>query len=96
MKAWAFFLGGLLVWAAHFFGVYIIGSLFPGTELARWLVLAVTLLGLGFAGAILFFLVRRRGAQRDALERWLLVLSGSGYALAIVAITYQGLPALLS
>ena len=39
-----FLLAGLLVWAAHFFGVYIIGSLFPGTELARWLVLGITLL----------------------------------------------------
>lgn len=95
MKAWIFLLGGLIVWAAHFFAVYAIGSLFPGTELARWLVLAVTLLGVGFAGLVLLFLVRRRGARHDTLDRWLSVLSGSGYALAIVAITYQGLPALL-
>lgn len=96
MKAWVFLLGGLLVWAAHFFAVYIIGSLFPGTELARWLVLTVTLFGVGIAARILFFRLRSRGAEHDALDRWLLMLSASAYALVIVGIVYQGLPAVLA
>ena len=96
MKAWVFFLGGLLLWAAHFFAVYIIGSLFPGTELARWLVLAVTLLGVGIAASILLFVMRGRGPEHDALDRWLLALSVSAYALAVVGIVYQGLPAVLA
>lgn len=94
MKAWIFFLGGLIVWAAHFFEVYIIGSLFPGTELARWLVLALTLLGVGIASLLLLLISRRREAQRDTLDRWSSALAGSGYALAIIAIAYQGLPAI--
>lgn len=96
MKNWMFLLAGLLVWAAHFFGVYIIGSLFPGTELARWLVLGITLLSVCVVGLILLFLVRRTEAPPDALDGWLSVLSRSGCGLAIVAITYQGLPALLA
>jgi hypothetical protein len=89
-------LAGLLVWAAHFFGVYIIGSLFPGTQLARWLVLGVTLLGVGVVGLFLIRPVRRMEAPADTLDCWLRVLARSGCALAIVAITYQGLPAILA
>ena len=96
MKAWIFLLGGLLVWTAHFFGAYIIGSLFPGTELARSLVLALTLLCLGIAGLFVFLILRRKAAQNDTLDRWSSALAGSGHALAIVAIAYQGLPALLN
>lgn len=91
-----FLLAGLLVWAAHFFGVYIIGSLFPGTELARWLVLGVTSLSVGVVGLILVGLLRRIEAPPDTLDGWLSVLSRSGCALAIVAIAYQVLPALLA
>lgn len=96
MKAWTFLLSGLVVWAAHFFGLYVIGSLFPGDDLARWLVLALTFVCLGIAGGFVFFIVRRGGVQDDTLDRWSSSLAGAGHGLALVAIAYQGLPAILS
>lgn len=97
MKSWLFLLGGLLIWTVHFFGIYAIGSLLPGNELANWAVLAHTALSLGAAGWLLLLLVRRKRTQRhDDLDRWSSALAGWGYALAIVAVIFQGLPAIVS
>lgn len=97
MRSWLVLLGGLLVWTAHFFGVYIVASLFPGTALARWLTGLVTILALG----ALVVLARPRWSRagrsgEDQLARWLDGLTLLGLALALVAVLYQGLPALMN
>ena len=96
MRAWVLLLGGLLDWALHFFLVYGIASVFPGTTLARMLTIAATLLCLGVALFVLRSSSRGwRGADKDDLSRWMWGVSAGGAGLAAVAIVFQGLPALL-
>ena len=96
MRAWVLLLGGLLDWALHFFLVYGIASLLPGTALARMLTIAATLLCLGGAALLLRWSSRGwRGADQDDLSRWMWGVSAGGAGLAAVAIVFQGLPALL-
>lgn len=97
MRSWAFLLGGLLIWALHFFLVYGVASVFPGTALARILTAAATLLCLSGALLLLWPAARHwRAADRDGLSRWMSGVAAAGAALAAVAIVFQGLPALLS
>ena len=93
MAFWRTLLGGLILWTAHFFAVYGIASIFPGTRTAVVLVLVAT--GLALAAAAWFFVRSARAvrAARDDLQRWSSGLALLGYALAGAAITYQGLPA---
>jgi hypothetical protein len=94
MSEWRHLLGGMLLWTAHFFAVYGIASLFPGTRLATMLVLAATLVALAVAGYLLAATIRRQGAEDDSLKRWNSKASAMLYALAGLAILYQGMPAL--
>lgn len=97
MRSWAILLGGLILWALHFFLVYGIASLLPGTTLARVLTIAATLSCLAAAALLMRPAWRRwRSADRDGLSRWMWGVSAGGAALALVAIFFQGLPALLS
>lgn len=95
MREWRHLLGGMLLWTAHFFAVYGIASLFPGTRLAAFLVLVATGLALAVAGYLLAATLRRHRAEDDSLERWSSKGSAMLYALAGLAVLYQGLPALL-
>lgn len=96
MGAWRDLLGGLVLWTAHFFGVYIIGSILPGSEAAIILVLVVTVLA--FAAASLLFVRTARALRQatDDFQRWAGGIALLGYALAGLAIAYQGLPALFT
>lgn len=95
MRAWLILLSGLLIWTGHFFGIYIAASLFPGTNLAKWLTGLLTLVALGVLSALLLPLWRSPPARSDdLLPHWLNRLTLLGGALAAVAILYQGLPAL--
>lgn len=96
MLAWRHILGGLLLWAGHFFAVYGIASVLPGTSLAALFILIATVLGLALAAWFLVQAVRARNSSSDKLQRWLHGLSGLGYALAALAIVYQGLPAIIA
>ncbi|QNN65277.1 hypothetical protein H9L12_01140 [Sphingomonas rhizophila] len=97
MRTWLALLGGLLVWAAHFFAVYGVASIYPGSDRARWLTVVVTLMALG-ALAIQYRLVagRFQVEARSELDHWFRGLANLGLALAAIAVLYQGLPALLS
>jgi len=96
MGKWAYLLGGLLVWAAHFFAVYIAASLFPGTQLAKWLVLALTIAALVALWLFSRLMLRASPADRgEDGDHWGTGLVRLGCGLAAVAIVYQGLPALL-
>ena len=93
MRTWALLLAGLVIWTVHFFALYIVGSIWLTTPLARALTLALTLL---CTGAVAMFLVRaRRYLPETAMDRWVRSISLVGLGVSAVAILWQGLPALL-
>lgn len=79
------------MWAAHFFALYFIVSLFPGQPMAVWLVLAATLAALSAAAWIVRAMLRRQTDGRDDLAKWLRSLGLLGLGLSAVAIVYQAL-----
>jgi len=93
MTFWRDLLGGLILWTAHFFSLYAIASILPGTQLARWLVVAATVLALAVGWRLATWTGRAARTATDDLKRWSGSLALLGYALAGAAITYQGLPA---
>ena len=95
MQQWRNLLGGLLLWAVHFFAVYIIGSVFPGTKTAAVLVLVTTVVILALTWALAIRAIRAGSKTDDRLQRWISDLTLLGYTVAGVAIIYQGLPAIL-
>ena len=96
MRAWAFMLGGMIVWAVHFFALYIVASVFLTTPLARVLTLLVTLACLAADGALLWLALKARRETADSPARWAITLAALLAALSIVAVFWQGLPALLA
>ena len=97
MRAWALLLGGLVIWAGHFFLLYAIASLLPGQSIARWLAVAATVPALAGAAWLLWYsLGRRTGPGADQMERWIAGVAALGSGTAIVAIAYQGLSALIA
>ena len=96
MRTWAFLLGGLIVWAAHFFLLYGIASVFPGTSLARWLTLIATIPALAANGGLLWLAAARRLTDgSDELRNWTIGLGAAGAALSLVAVLWQALPAII-
>lgn len=92
MRQWSLLLGGLVVWAFHFFALYIVASVFPGAGTARWLTAAVTLPALAADGIVLWIALHR---QADDLDRWIRRLGSLGAVLSLVAVLWQALPAIL-
>ena len=93
MRSWLLLLGGLLVWAVHFFALYAVGSIFLTTDLARGLTIALTLiclLALALIGRRVW-LARAGDAERD----WIRIVALWGIAIGGIAILWQGLVALL-
>lgn len=97
MKAWAWMMGGLLVWAAHFLGVYSLASLADVVATAddpfwRAITLAFSLV-CAAAAAVLFWLAvaRLRRAQTEDL-RFQDQLAALGAGIGLVAICWQALP----
>lgn len=95
MRTWLILLAGPILWTAHFFAIYIIASILPGTNTAATLVIAATII----AVAVILWLIRRAAASfnatGDAFSRWALRLSLLASALSFIAIVYQAMPALL-
>lgn len=100
MLRWAFITGGLLIWAAHFLGVYLISSVADvaaSADAPAWRAagLAFSLAcATGIAGFGLFAWRRREDAR---LAGWdfarSVALTGSGVGL--VGVIYQTLPLVL-
>ncbi len=93
MRSWLLLLGGLLVWAVHFFALYAVGSIFLTTDLARGLTIALTLICL-----IALSLIGRRAWLAhvpDTESDWIRVVALWGVAIGGIAILWQGLVALL-
>ncbi len=93
MRAWAWLLGGLIVWTVHFFAIYIVASVFLTTTTARVLTLLVTLACLVADGWLVAQL--RRPAGGDDFNDWLRTLALIGAGISAVAVLWQGLPALI-
>ena len=93
MRGWTFLLGGLIIWAAHFFALYIVASVFLTTMPARLLTLGVTLLCLGAAVLLVRGALRVRPADR--VDAWMRSVALCGHGISAVAILWQALPALL-
>lgn len=98
MRTWLFIFGGLLVWAAHFFGVYGLASLADVIENAdiawsRWATAGWTLLCAAADGALLRAATRRTAC--DELQRFTRSVAVGGALISLAAVLWQGLPALV-
>ena len=96
MSKWLLLLAGWLVWTAHFFSLYAIASLFMTSGLSRILVAIVTAACVAGDGLLLWWTRGRApGWGDDVLSAWMLHLAGLGAAVSLVAVLWQGLPALI-
>lgn len=98
-------LGGLIVWAAHFVGVYAlasIGDVVTYAEDRPWRLAVVAFSGLCLA-AVLLLLARavrelrgaRPGGGADPAAKLVPELSALGSGIAVIAIAWQALPAII-
>lgn len=96
MRAWGFLLGGLIVWAVHFFSIYIVASIFLTSTLSRILTLVITLVCLAADGVLLRRAVGKlRAGGADEVTHWMRVVAALLVALSFIAVLWQGLPALI-
>ena len=86
-------LGGLLVWAAHFFTLYVLASVFGSSPAARIGTVAATLVAVA-VDVVILRKVWRLG-EGDPFRRWTASLGALGAGLSLVAVLWQGLPALV-
>ena len=99
MLRWAFALGGLLVWALHFIGVYTIASVadvVARAEAAPWRagMLAFSLACL-VAEVGLFAWAMRRLRGGEAANRFMDRLAALGAGIGAIAVVWQALPTLV-
>ena len=101
MGRWLLLLGGLIVWAIHFLGVYGIASVADvveeaDTPAALWSIAAFTLLCAGGDLAIGTIALRRARASDDGLDRFIHRGGAWCAALSLIAVIWQGLPILVA
>ena len=99
MRAWGVMLGGLLVWAVHFLGVYGVASIadLSPDQAGLWRVVAVVFSIACLAALWPLFVFARRGATSGEQSAGLVGQLGQiGAAIAAIAILFQSLPILLS
>ncbi|HYE46738.1 MAG TPA: hypothetical protein VEA44_13315 [Caulobacter sp.] len=101
MRRWLFTLAGLIVWFAHFMGVYAIASLadtVSRADDAGWRMVSLAFSGLCLAAvAGLLVLAARRAlfADQEPGPAFMAQLSILGSGIALVAIVWQALPNLI-
>lgn len=103
MIRWLFLLGGLLIWAAHFAGVYAIASVADvvasaDVPAARLMAGGLTAACAAADAALLWLcaaLARTPRARQDALTGFMVSVAGLGALLSLAAVVWQGLPALI-
>lgn len=99
MGRWAFMMGGLIVWTAHFFGVYALASLGDVVSAADAPVWRAAVAGFsGFCLVLALALaahagLRLRRARNEADTRFAPEVATVGAGLSAVAILWQALPA---
>lgn len=94
MRAWMTMLGGLLLWAAHFFALYLIGEFGGSGRAARVAVVAVTIVVI-----IVAALIGRRLRKSDAADHigtWGVGLGQGALLLSATAIIWQSFPVFLT
>ena len=96
MRAWLFLLGGMIVWAADFFLLYAIGSIFLTSTLARGLAIVVTLAALAADAWLLRAAWAAYGSKRDRYARWMSLMAAMSASISIVGVLWLGLPPILS
>lgn len=88
MRTWAILVGGLIVWAVHFFSLYAVAEIAP----EPWL---VTVLTVACLAADLWLLIHvRRLPKTDAFTSWRRSVAVGGAGLSLLAVAWQALPAL--
>jgi NO-binding membrane sensor protein with MHYT domain len=95
VRAWTFLLGGLVIWAAHFFLLYGIASVFPGDPIASLLTIAATIPAIAGNAILLWVAYRRRGSPDD-FKAWVVDIGAAGAALSLIAVIWQSLPAFIA
>ncbi|MDO9367359.1 MAG: hypothetical protein Q7T68_02215 [Sphingopyxis sp.] len=93
MRSWTILLGGLLVWAAHFFALYGIGEFAGASAASRDAVLLISALALAADGLLFRRLLRL--PHDDEFGRWRTGVASGGLGLSALAIVWQTLPALV-
>jgi hypothetical protein len=94
MRSWLILLGGLLLWAVHFFLLYGIGEFGGSGPAAR---LAIGLISIACLAIITILLVRlARQPREDALSGWGAYLGRAGLLLGALGVVWQTLPVLLA
>ena len=96
MRSWILLLGGWLVWTVHFFSLYAIASVFLTSTLSRILTLIVTVACAAANGLLLWRVFSAAGRAGDELSRWIYILAGLAAIISLLAVLWQGLPALLA
>lgn len=104
MRSWILLLGGLLVWFVHLMGVYGIVSFAdvvgrPDSVSARAAVGGLTVLAAG-GDAVLIWLALRgatdpQGPAPAELTRFWRSMAAGGAAFSLLAVLWQGLPAIV-
>ncbi len=96
MRLWLILLGGMIVWAVHFFALYALASIFASTIAMRAGVVLVTTACVAADGALLLASAGMiRGGRSDDVARWTGSLGAFMAGLSLLAVVWQGLPALL-
>lgn len=91
MRTWLILTGGLIVWAVHFFGMYIIASVLPSSRASYWFSAAWTLPCIIVAVWLLVYLRRLQRSEAD----WRYRVGMAGAAFSLVAVLWQTLPILI-
>lgn len=94
MRTWLVLLAGMIVWTIHFFALWTVGSVVLSVPVARVIVATLTIACFLADAGLLMVLVRKRAG--DELEKWVRSLGLLGVGLSLVAVTWQGLPALVT
>ncbi len=96
MRLWLIMLGGLLVWAVHFFALYAVGSIAISGALARigWASLTAACIAADLV--VLVLVIRRSRASKPAsFAAWAAGTGTVAALLSIIAVLWQGLPAIV-
>ena len=100
MLAWPLMLSGLIVWGAHFAGVYAIASIFAlfqasDSLASRSVQGGFTLLCLAADIALVLVALRLAARTSDEITRWRHWIAAMGAGLSFFGVFWQGLPALV-
>jgi hypothetical protein len=100
MSRWILMTSGLLIWGAHFLGVYTISSLgdvvaTADAPLWRMAALGFSLACMAAEAGFLLILARRRRRVTGELEPFVTAVGVTGGLVGLVGVAWQALPTLL-